>query len=77
MKALIHRKSAQCFRLSGKIKQEAYIMHIEIKEDEQTMTYTVLVNGEVLLECLAEDEVSDLTIGELQEMAMKHMEVSK
>lgn len=52
-------------------------MHIEIKEHQQTMTYTVFFNGEVLLECLAEDEVSNLTIGELQELALRYMEVAK
>lgn len=34
--------------------------------------YTVEVNGEVLLECLGADEVSDLTIGELDELRLKH-----
>lgn len=47
-------------------------MTIEIRECEQTMTYTVYVNGEAVLECLAEDEVEELTLGEITEMAKRY-----
>lgn len=33
--------------------------------------YTVYVNGEVVLECLAEDEVHEITLGDLVEMNEK------
>ena len=34
--------------------------------------YSVVVNGEVLLECLAEDEVEAITIKELVEMDKRY-----
>lgn len=46
-------------------------MRIEIIECEETMTYTVLFNGETILECLAEDEVSELTIGDITALAKR------
>lgn len=33
--------------------------------------YTVYVNGEVVLECLAEDEMHEITLGDLVEMNEK------
>ena len=45
-------------------------MTIEIKLDEDINLYSVYVNGKVLLECMSGDEVSDLTIGELDELRL-------
>lgn len=39
--------------------------------------YSVVVNGEVLLECLAEDEVEAITIKELVEMDKRYNEEEK
>ena len=46
-------------------------MKIEIFEFREG--YTVEVNGEVLLECLGADEVSDLTLGEIDELRLKFL----
>lgn len=42
-------------------------IYIKIEKDENC-GYTVIVNGEVLLECLSEDEVEAITIKELAGM---------
>lgn len=45
-------------------------MNIEIIKDER-FGYTLLVDGETILECMSGDEISDLTIGEIQEIMME------
>lgn len=42
-------------------------MKVEITHDKHC-GYTVLVDGEVCLECLSEDELSTLTIGEIEKL---------
>lgn len=42
-------------------------MTIEIVKME-FFGYTLLVNGEVMMECLSEDEVNGLTIAEIKEL---------
>lgn len=42
-------------------------LYIEIVNHEEC-GYTVSVNGEVVLECLAEDELQPIKIGELKEL---------
>ena len=46
-------------------------IYIKIEKDEMC-GYTVYVNGEVLLECLAEDEVGEITVKEIAEMYEKY-----
>jgi hypothetical protein len=51
-------------------------INIQIVNHEEC-GYSVVVNGEVLLECLAEDEVEAITIKELVEMDKQHEEDEK
>ena len=44
-------------------------MKIEIFEYEEG--YTIEVNGEVILECLGDEEIQDITLGELSELQLK------
>ena len=44
-------------------------MKIEIVKDP-LFGYTVLVDGEVLLECLTEADVNELTLAEIKTLAM-------
>lgn len=46
-------------------------IYIKIEKDDMC-GYTVYVNGEVLLECLAEDEVEEITVKELVELYHKY-----
>lgn len=46
-------------------------IYIKIEKDEMC-GYTVCVNGELLLECLAEDEVEEITVKEIAEMYEKY-----
>lgn len=46
-------------------------INIKIEKDEMC-GYTVYVNGEVLLECLAEDEVEEITVKEITELYEKY-----
>lgn len=45
-------------------------MKIEIVEDG-IFGYDLLVDGETILECMSGDEISDLTIGEIQRVMME------
>ncbi len=42
---------------------------IEYIFDENTNLYTIVYNGEIVLECLSEKEVNALTIGEVKKLA--------
>ena len=48
-------------------------MKIEII-DTKRLGFVVTVDGETLLECLGEQEVKQLTIGEIMELATEGME---
>ena len=51
-------------------------INIQIVNHEEC-GYSVVVNGEVLLECLAEDEVEAITIKELVELDKRYNEDEK
>lgn len=40
-------------------------MNIEVRFDNETCTYTILCNGEIIFECLGFDEVLDTRISEI------------
>ncbi len=53
-------------------------VNIEVVLDSVIGLYTVLVNGVTILECLAEDELDALTVGEIMDMAeVESMATSK
>lgn len=46
-------------------------IYIKIEKDDNC-GYTVIVNGEVMLECLSEDEVEAITVKEITELYEKY-----
>lgn len=48
-------------------------MIIAVYFDPQVGLYGIEVNGKVTMECLAEDEINALTIGEIRESAKEVM----
>lgn len=47
-------------------------MCVNVYGDEEYL-YSVSIDGEVVLECLSEEEVGKLTLAELNEIAMKQV----
>ena len=48
-------------------------MNIEIKLLSDIGLYAVKVDGEIILECLSEQDVDELTIGEIKQFAKEFM----
>lgn len=44
-------------------------INIDIIYDVEINAYTVFVDGEVLLECLSESEIAELTVSEIKSLA--------